>query len=84
MLVRGLETVFCDILVKNMAAFCYCLKSLLRLTKVKRFRLIALTKEVSKQAGINSVVWILKSTLMKNFNEKEQSEKGKIQNVWFK
>ena len=34
--------------------------------KVKRFRLIALTKEVSKQPGINSVVWLLKFTLMKN------------------
>ena len=81
MLVRGLETVFCDILVKNMAAFCYCLKSLLRLTKVKRFRLIALTKEVSKQPGINSVVWLLKFTLMKSIlvkRKKLRKEKYKI------
>ena len=34
---------FCGILVKNVAAFCPCLKNLLQ-TKVKRFLLIALTK----------------------------------------
>ena len=38
---------FCVILVKNVATFCPCLKSLPK-TKVKRLRLIALTKEVSK------------------------------------
>ena len=38
---------FCGILVKNVAAFCPCLKSLPE-AKVKRFILIALTKEVSK------------------------------------
>ena len=48
-----------------MAAFCHCLKSITE-AKVKRFRLIALTKEVSKQPGINSVVWLLKFTLMKS------------------
>ena len=48
--------------MKNVAAFCPCPKSLPE-AKVKRFRLIALTKEVSKQPGINSVVW-LKFTLM--------------------
>ena len=37
---------FCNILVKNVAAFGPCLKSLHE-TKVKRFVLIALTKEVS-------------------------------------
>ena len=42
------ETVFCGILVKNVAAFCPCLKSLPE-AKVKRFVLIALTKEVSKK-----------------------------------
>ena len=36
----------CDILVKNVAAFCHCPKCLPE-AKVKRFRLIAL-KEVSK------------------------------------
>jgi hypothetical protein len=41
-----------DILVKNVAAFCPYLKSLSE-TKVKRFRLIALTKEVSKKSSID-------------------------------
>lgn len=36
----------CDVLVKNMAAFCNCLKSLLE-AKVKRFRLPVLSKEFS-------------------------------------
>ena len=80
---RGLETVFCDILVKNMAAFCYCLKSLLRLTKVKRFRLIALTKQVQEQPGINSVVWLLKFTRMKNIlmNSIKHRKEKKIRKV---
>jgi hypothetical protein len=38
----------CDILVKNVAAFCPCLKSLPE-TKVKRFKLISMTKKVSKK-----------------------------------
>ena len=37
----------CDVLVKNVAALCSCLKSLPK-AKVKRFILIALTKEVLK------------------------------------
>lgn len=39
---------FCAILVKNVATFCPSLKSLPD-DKVKRLRLIALTKEVSKR-----------------------------------
>jgi hypothetical protein len=39
---------FCGILVKNMATFCPCPKCLPE-AKVKRLRLIALTKEVSKK-----------------------------------
>jgi hypothetical protein len=39
---------FCGILVKNVATFYPCLKSLPE-SKVKRFVLIALTKEVSKK-----------------------------------
>ena len=38
---------FCSILVKKVAVFCPCLKSLSE-PKVKRFRSIALKKEVSK------------------------------------
>ena len=37
----------CDILVKNVTAFCPCLKSLPE-AKVKRFQLIELTKEASE------------------------------------
>ena len=53
-----------------MVAFCCCPKSLSEV-KVKRFRPIALKTEVSKQAGINSVVLLLKFTLIRVFNEKE-------------
>ena len=42
----------------NVAGFCHCPKGLPE-SKVKRFRLIALTKEVSKQSGINSVMWFM-------------------------
>ena len=45
----------CDILVKNVSAFCHCLKSLSE-DKVKRFRLTALTKEISKYPRIDSVL----------------------------
>ena len=57
---------FCGILVKNMAAFCPCLRSLPE-TKVKRLRLIALTKEVSETPIIDSVLWLslVKSILNK-------------------
>jgi hypothetical protein len=40
---------FCGILVKNVATFCPCLKSLPE-AKGKRLRLIALTKEVLKKS----------------------------------
>ena len=39
---------FCSILVKNVAAFCPCFKSL-PVVKLQRFMLIALMKEVSKK-----------------------------------
>ena len=41
---------FCGILVKKVATFCPCLKGLLE-AKVKRLRLITLTKEVSKKSS---------------------------------
>ena len=44
----------CDILVKNVAALCSCLKNLSE-AKGKRLKLIALTKEISKQAGLDSI-----------------------------
>ena len=46
---------FCGILVKNMAAFCTCLKSLPE-AKVKRLRLIVLKKEVSETPSIDFVL----------------------------
>jgi hypothetical protein len=42
----------CNILVKNVAAFCPCLKSLPE-AKVKRLQLIVLTKEVSEKHSID-------------------------------
>jgi hypothetical protein len=45
----------CDILEKNVAAFCPCLKSLPE-AKMKRFRLILLTKEISKQSSIGHIL----------------------------
>jgi hypothetical protein len=71
---------FCGILVKNVAVFCHCLKSLPE-AKVKRFRLIAWKKEISKQPDINSAVWLLKVNCHEEHNEKEQAEKGKVQNI---
>ena len=71
---------FCDILVKSVAAFCPCPKSVLEY-KVKRFRLIALTKQVSKNPSRDFVLWYIltNSNLIKH--SKLRKEK---QNVWFK
>jgi hypothetical protein len=52
----------CAILVKNVAAFCPCLKSLSE-AKGKILRLIAFTKEITKQPSVYFVLW---SSLMKN------------------
>ena len=68
-----------DNLVNNVAVFCYCTKSLPE-AKVKRFRLIALTKVVSKQPGLDSVVWFLNFTFRKSLlmnRSKLQKEKYK-------
>jgi hypothetical protein len=45
----------CGSLVKNVAAFCHCPKNLPE-AKVKRLRLIALTKEVSETAIMDFVI----------------------------
>ena len=60
---------FYDILVKNVAAFCPCLKSLPEV-KVKKFILITLTKEISKKPSRNFVFWL---SLMKNILKKHES-----------
>ena len=39
--------------------------------------------EISRQHSIECVVWLLVFTLMKIYNEKEQAEQEKIQNVQF-
>ena len=53
--------------MNNVTAFCPCLKSLPE-SKVKRFILIALTKEVSKKPSIDFVLWftLMKSILIKH------------------
>ena len=55
------------VLVKNVAAFCPCLKRLPE-AKVNRFILITLTKEVSKKPSIDFVLWftLMKSILIKH------------------
>jgi hypothetical protein len=75
--IYGLETYFCGILVKNVATFCPCLKSLPE-AKVKTLRLILLTKEVSETSIIDFVLWIslMKSILRKH--SKLRKEKYKI------
>ena len=70
----------CDSLVKKVSAFCHCPKSLPE-AKVKRFGLILLAEEISKQPCIDAVMWLLLFTLLQIYNEKEQAEQGKIQNV---
>ena len=63
---------FCDVLVKNMAAFCKCLK---RLPKVKRFILIASTKEVSKEPNRDFVLWLSLMKSIMNKHSKLRKEK---------
>jgi hypothetical protein len=68
---------FCGILVKNVATFCPCLKSLPE-AKGKRLRLIALTKEVSKKPSSNFVLWL--SLMKRNLSKysKLRKERYKI------
>ena len=66
-----------DVLVKNVAAFCPCPKNLPE-AKVKKYRLIALTKKVSKQPSTDFVLWFI---LMKNIlikHSKLRKEKYKL------
>ena len=58
----------CDIFVKKVAVFYTCPKSLTEV-KEKSFGLILLAEEISKQLGIDSVVWLLMVTLMNTYNE---------------
>ena len=72
-----LRDCFCDILVKNVATFCPCLKSL-REAKVKTLgliALIALTKEVSKKPSRDFVLWL--SLTKRSLNKHSQLRKEK-------
>ena len=72
----------CDILVKNVAALCSCLKSLPE-TKVKRFKLLTLTKEISKQPSLDSISGSpLRNILIKH--SKLRKEKHKIHGLMIK
>ena len=64
---------FCGILVKNVATFCTCLKSLPQ-ARVKRFILIALTKEFFKKPIRDFVLWfsLMKSMIMKSKLRKDK------------
>ena len=63
---------FCGILVKNVATFCPCLKSLPE-TKVKRLRLIALTKEVSEMPIMDFVLWLsLMKSVLSRYSKRER------------
>ena len=71
---------FCGILVKNVATFCPCLKSLPEV-KVKRLgliALIALTKEVSKQPSRDFVLWLSLKRRSLNKHSKLRKAKYKI------
>jgi hypothetical protein len=59
----------CGILVKNVAVYCPCMKSLPE-AKVKRFIFIALTKEVSEKPNRGFIIWL---SLMKNCLNKHRS-----------
>ena len=49
--------------------------------KLKSRGITALAKEISRQPSTGWVAWLLVATLLQIYNEKEQTEKGKIQNV---
>jgi hypothetical protein len=68
---------FCGILVKNVATFCPCLKSLSE-AKVKKLGLIALIKEVSKKPSRDFVLWLSLMKRRLNKHSKLRKEKYKI------
>ena len=63
--------------MKNVATFCPCLKSLPE-AKVKRLRLIALSKEVSKKPSRDFVFWLSLMKRCLNKHSKLRKEKYKI------
>ena len=59
--------------MKNVAAFCPCLKSLPE-AKVKRFIVTELTKKISKEPSIDFVLWfsLMKSVLMRSIKLRKE------------
>ena len=74
---RHKDCFFCGILVKNVATFCPCLKSLSE-AKVKRLRLIALIKEISKKLSRVFVLWLSLMKRSLNKHSKLRKEKYKL------
>jgi hypothetical protein len=70
---------FCGILVKNVAAFCPCLRVLPE-AKVKKLRLIALTKEVSEMPIMDFVLWL---SLMKSVLSRYSKLRKEKYKLWF-
>ena len=68
---------FCDMLVKNAAVFCPCLKSLPD-AKLKNFHLMLLAEELLKQPHVDYAMRLLVASLMQMYNEKRQAEQGII------
>jgi hypothetical protein len=66
---------FYGILVKNVATFCPCLKSL---PEANRLRLISLTKEVSKKPSRDFLLWLSLTKRSLNKHSKLRKEKYKI------
>jgi hypothetical protein len=62
--------------VKNVAAFCPCLKSLPE-AKVKRFRLIVLKREFFKKPSLDFILWyrLTKNILIKHSKHKNKKYK---------
>lgn len=54
-----------------------CPKCLLE-AKLRSFGLIPLAEEISKQASVNCLMWLLVGKIMQIYNEKEKAEQGKI------
>ena len=63
--------------MKNVATFCPCLKSLPE-AKVKRLRLIALSKEFSKKPNRDFVLWLSLMKRSLNKHSKLRKETYKI------
>lgn len=67
----------CEILAKEVAAFCPCMKNLSKI-KLKSFRLMYLTEENSRQPKIDSMMWLLVVTLMQVYSEKRAGRAKRI------